>query len=125
MPAAPYEYAVIRYVPRVEREEFVNVGIVVFSKRLRFLDVRYRLDAARLTAFYPEVDLEELTAYLEIWQRICAGDTTAGPIACLDRPERFRWLVAARSTVLQCSATHPGLTEEPDAVLEGLFSRYV
>ncbi|MEM9526470.1 MAG: DUF3037 domain-containing protein [Bacteroidota bacterium] len=121
----PYEYAVIRYVPRVELEEFVNVGVILFSKRLKFLGIEYRLDADRLTAFDPEVELEELADYLRAWDLICQGGPAGGRIGTLDRAERFRWLTATRSTVIQCSKTHPGRSDKPAKVLAALFACYV
>lgn len=120
-----YEYALIRYVPRVEREEFMNVGVALFSKRLRFLDVRVHLDEARILAFYPEADVAELRAYLHSWVSICRGEAGAGRIARLDAPERFRWLTATRSTIIQSSGVHPGLTDDPAGTLERLFRDYV
>jgi hypothetical protein len=126
MPAKQvYEYALIRYVPRVEREEFLNVGVALFSKRLRFLDVRIHLDEARILAFYPEADLEELRDYLDSWVSICRGEKGAGKIAELDAPERFRWLTATRSTIIQSSGVHPGMTDNPAGTLEQLFRKYV
>ncbi|MEM9260638.1 MAG: DUF3037 domain-containing protein [Bacteroidota bacterium] len=121
----PYEYAVIRYVPRVELEEFVNVGVILFSKRLKFLGIEYRLDAKRLTAFDPEVEVEELADYLRAWDLICAGGPSGGRIGALNLAERFRWLTATRSTVIQCSKTHPGRTDAPQKVLAELFACYV
>lgn len=126
MPAKQvYEYALIRYVPRVEREEFLNVGVALFSKRLRFLDVRIHLDEARILAFHPETDLEELRAYLDSWVSICRGEKDAGRIARLEAPERFRWLTATRSTIIQSSRVHPGMTDDPEGTLEKLFRDYV
>ncbi|MBC6995472.1 DUF3037 domain-containing protein [Neolewinella lacunae] len=120
-----YEYAVIRYVPRVEIEEFINVGVILFCKRLGFLELAVHLNLPRLLAFDPAADPAELAAYLRVWELICQGDPAGGPIACLDAPSRFRWLTAARSTVLQCSCVHPGRTSDPDRVLSGLFRQYV
>lgn len=120
-----YEYAVIRYLPRVEREEFVNVGVILFSKRHRFLEVRYHLNEARLRAFDPELDLDLLRDYLQNWEWISKGQQEGGQIATLDLPSRFRWLTAVRSTIIQSSRVHPGMTDSPEQVLERLFEQYV
>lgn len=121
----PYEYAVIRVVPRVEREEFLNVGVILFSKRKKFLDLRIHLDAERLLAFAPDLDIDEVRAYLHSWELICAGDPDGGVIAQQDQAGRFRWLTATRSTIIQNSKVHPGLCSDPEAVLEKLFTQYV
>ncbi|MEM9936996.1 MAG: DUF3037 domain-containing protein [Bacteroidota bacterium] len=120
-----YEYALIRLVPRVERGEYVNVGVILFSKRLKFLDMRVHLDEHRLTALFPDIDMEEIRNYLEVWDLICQGDPKGGEIAKLDKPERFRWLTAMRSTIIQNSRVHPGRCTEPEKVLERLFREYV
>lgn len=120
-----YEYAVIRVVPKVERGEFINVGVILFSKRKKFLAVKYHIDADRLTAFSKDIDLEEITRYLEAWTLICAGDPAGGEIATLDDAGRFRWLTATRSTIIQSSKVHPGICEEPEKVLESLFQQFV
>src|SRR5690606_3519293 len=104
-----FEYAVVRWVPEVEREEFVNVGVVLYCQSQRFLDMKYALPAEKLLAFSPEYDRDELEAYLTAFQLICKGDHAGGPIAALPIAERFRWLTAKRSTVIQLSAVHPGL----------------
>lgn len=120
-----YEYAVIRIVPRVERGEFLNAGVVVFCKRKRYLAMRFVLDEARLRAFAPGLDVEEIRDYLNAWDVICQGKREGGEIAMKEASERFRWLTAAKSTILQCSKVHPGLAEHPEQVLEDLFQRYV
>jgi len=120
-----YEYAFIRYVPRVEREEFLNVGVIVFCKAQRFLQMKYQIDANRLQAFSAGTDLTELEQYLEAWDAICQGKAQDQPIAQLDPASRFRWLTATRSTIIQCSRVHPGLCTDPAAVLDDLFSKYV
>jgi hypothetical protein len=120
-----YEFAVIRVVPKVEREEFMNVGVLVFSKPKRYLGMKFRVDADRLRAFAPELDPALVGRHLEAWQRIGAGTPDSGPIGRLELPERFRWLTAARSTILQCSRPHPGLCIDPGQVLEELFGLYV
>ena len=120
-----FEYAVIRVVPRVEREEFLNVGVILFCKRLKYLDVLFSINADRLLAFSPELDLEELQQYLCSFKKICQGGAVGGPIGKLDIAERFRWLTAMRSSVLQTSRVHPGLCEKPSEVLERLFKDLV
>lgn len=120
-----FEYAVIRVVPRVERGEFVNVGVVLLCRQRRFLDARTRLDVQRLGGMWPDLDLEELAAQLEHIPLVCAGGRGAGPIGELPIQERFRWLTAPRSTVIQPSAVHCGLCEEPAEALEGIFRRMV
>ncbi len=119
-----YEYAIIRVVPRVDRGECINIGVMLFCKKTRFLEMKYRLDEVRLKAFSAHLDLEELSSYLRAWDLICQGNPEGGPIARLDVPERFRWLSAVKSTILQCSRVHPGLCEDPQAVLEHLFGHY-
>jgi Protein of unknown function (DUF3037) len=126
MPArSSYDYAVIRVVPRVDREEFVNAGVVLFSKARDFLAARVAVDERRLLALAPEVDLETIRRHLEAIPQIGSGDPNAGPIAKLSARERFHWLVAPRSTVIQVSAVHAGLCEDPAAELNDLFSRLV
>jgi hypothetical protein len=120
-----FEYAVIRIVPKVERGEFLNAGVIVFCKRQKYLAMRYRVDAPRLQAFAPEIDLEEISRYLQAWDVICQGKPEGGEIALKDPAERFRWLTAAKSTVLQCSKVHPGLSAAPENLLDDLFGKYV
>ncbi|MEM6842123.1 MAG: DUF3037 domain-containing protein [Bacteroidota bacterium] len=120
-----YEYAFIRFVPRVEREEFLNVGVILFCKSKRFLQMKYQIDTQRLQAFASEVDLTELERYLEAWDAICQGKAQDQPIAQLDPARRFRWLTATRSTIIQSSQVHPGLCSDPDTVLNKLFTDYV
>ncbi|RYZ00377.1 MAG: DUF3037 domain-containing protein [Chitinophagaceae bacterium] len=120
-----YEYAVLRAVPRVEREEFINVGVVLYCRQRRSLEARIHLDTARLQALAPGADTEEIQAFLDAFARICRAEKGAGPIAALDAASRFRWLTATRSTVLQCSKVHPGLCEAPEATLDRLFRELV
>ncbi len=120
-----YEYAFVRIVPRVERGEFLNTGVIVFCKSAHFLRMTYQIDRKRLLALAPDLDLEELSQYLAGWDHICEGDPKGGPIAQLGHPERFRWLTAAKSTILQTSCVHPGLCTQPESVLERLFAFYV
>jgi hypothetical protein len=120
-----FEYAVIRLVPRVEREEFLNVGVILLCKKRNFLQVLYEVKEERLRAIFPECELEEVKAHLESLARIAAADPTAGPIAQLDAAGRFRWLTAQRSTVIQASKVHPGLCTDPMRMLERLFEQMV
>ena len=120
-----FEYAVIRVVPRVEREEFMNVGVILFSRPRRYLKVRIELDRARLAAFAPGCDGEEIARHLAAFERIAAGDPEAGPIAQLPFAERFHWLVAPRSTIIQSSPLHTGLAHDLDQALERLVARMV
>ncbi|PHR92509.1 MAG: hypothetical protein COA80_14270 [Leeuwenhoekiella sp.] len=120
-----YEYAVIRIVPQVEREEFFNVGVVLYCKRPRFIGMEFKLDAKKLEAFCPELDVEQVEKNLTAFKAICAGDKHGGPIARLEPAERFRWLTATRSSVIQTSKTHPGFSENLEATLKCLFEDLV
>ena len=120
-----YEFAVIRVVPKVEREEFLNVGVLLFSKPRKYLGIKYKIDDQRIRAFSDEVDLEALHQYLEAWQMVCEGNAKGGPIGQLDLAYRFRWLTAARSTIVQCSPVHPGLCTKPEEMLPTLFEFFV
>ena len=117
---APFAYAIVRVVPRVERGERLNAGIVLLCRPRRFLGAEIRLDVARLASLDPACDIDEVRAHLDLIRRIAAGDSSAGPIAALSQPERFHWLVAPSSTVIQSSAVHAGLTADPAATLEHL-----
>jgi hypothetical protein len=120
-----FEYAVIRLVPRVEREEFLNVGVILLCKKRNFLHVLYEVKEERLQAIFQECDLEEVKSHLEALARIAAADPTAGPIAQLDAAGRFRWLTAQRSTIIQASKVHPGMCDDPMGMLERLFGQMV
>jgi len=120
-----FEYAIIRVVPKVEREEFINVGVILFSKKLKFLKALYKIDEKRLKALCDTLDVEEVAQYLKALEQICNGSAEGGPIAKLDQPSRFRWLTATRSTVVQSSKVHPGFCGEPDEALEKLFRQMV
>jgi hypothetical protein len=121
----PFQYAMLRLVPRIEREEFVNVGVIVFCRTRGFLRARVALDPRRIEALAPGFDLETVREHLDARVRIAAGDSDAGPIAALSQSERFHWLVAPSSTVIQTSPVHSGLCEEPDALLDRLFAQLV
>jgi len=115
-----FDYAAIRVVPRVEREEFINAGVVVFCLEKRFLDARIHLDEARLRALWPETDVDLVREHLEAIPRICVGDEAAGPIAKLSQRERFHWLISPRSTIIQPSPVHTGLCESTEDLSERL-----
>jgi hypothetical protein len=120
-----YEFAIIRLVPKVEREEFLNVGVILFSKRKKYLGIKYNVDEKRIKAFSNEVDTEMINKYLEAWELICKGGKQGGKIGTFEIAYRFRWLIAARSTIIQSSKVHPGLCHDPEKVLEDLFEKYV
>jgi hypothetical protein len=120
-----FEYAVIRVVPRVEREEFINVGIILFCKKQRFLQTKFTLDKQRLKAFAPLLDVEEVEKNLQAYARISAGAAGSGPIGRLDAASRFRWLTATRSTVVQSSKVHPGLCHDLPTAVEKLYAQLV
>lgn len=120
-----FEYAVIRIVPRVEREEFINAGVILFCKRPAYLGVRYHLDKEKLSYLFPGTDIECLEDSLSSLRRIADAETGAGPIARLDTAGRFRWLTATRSTMLQTSKVHPGLCTDPEEMLGLLFNKLV
>ncbi len=122
MPApTSFDYAVLRVVPRVDREEFVNAGVILFSAEQRFLDARVHVDEARLKALWPALDVDLVRQHLEAVSRICTGDPSAGPIARLELRERFHWLVSPRSTMIQVSPVHSGLCKTPAEALDRLF----
>jgi hypothetical protein len=120
-----FDYALIRVVPRVERGEYINAGVLLFCKSRDFLAARTHLDVARLTALSPGVDAGPIGAHLATFTQVAAGGAGSGPIGALTQTERFHWLVAPRSTVVQVSPVHSGLCEDPRATLEELFSRMV
>ncbi len=120
-----YEYAVIRIVPQVEREEFVNVGVVLYCRQKKFLKALYHIDRDRLTAFSPVLDIDDVSCYLQSFEKICAGGKLAGPIGEFAVAERFRWLTATRSTVVQSSKVHPGFCSDPETTLTLLYQQLV
>lgn len=120
-----FEYAIIRYVPKVEREEFFNIGAILYSKDKKYLGMKYHIDPERFKAFGSHDDVEVICEYLKAWELVCRGTTDGGKIGLQDLPYRFRWLTANRSTIIQSSDVHPGLTNDPDKTLEDIFERYV
>ena len=120
-----YEYAVIRIVPRVEREEFINAGIIVFCKKLDYLACKTFLDEKRLLCMNSEADLEQIHRNLLAYEEIATGNRAGSAIAKLDKPSRFRWLTATRSTVVQSSRVHPGLCDNPEELMQKLFNQLV
>lgn len=116
-----YDYAVVRVVPRVERGEFVNVGVILSCPDADFLAAGIELDEVRLRALAPQIDIDAVRANLAIIPRVCAGGADAGPIGALPSRQRFHWLVAPRSTMIQVSPVHTGRTSDPAATLDHLM----
>jgi Protein of unknown function (DUF3037) len=125
MAGQPFQYAVVRVVPRVERGESLNAGVILLCRPKRFLAARVGLDVDRLRALAPEVDPATIESHLGAIERIAAGDAAAGPIAALGQGERFHWLVAPSSTVIQPSEVHTGICDDPADELDHLFERLV
>lgn len=126
MPAlSSFDYAIVRVVPRVERSEFVNAGVILFCRTRRYLDARVALDERSLLALDPGIDIEEVRSHLAAIPLVCAGGHAAGPIGELTQPERFHWLVSPRSTVIQTSPVHSGLCTDPAEELERLMATMV
>ncbi|MCG2793618.1 MAG: DUF3037 domain-containing protein [Weeksellaceae bacterium] len=120
-----YEYAVIRLVPKPEREEFFNVGLILFSKKEKFIKVKIHLCEEKLRLIDPSIDLDEVKKHLDSFVKIANGDKSAGSIAQLEIPERFRWLTAVKSAVIQTSRPHPGATLDLEKTFERLFEELV
>ncbi len=120
-----FDYALVRIVPRVERQEFLNAGVVLFCLEQRFLAAKVALPQERLRALWPALDLPTIEAHLRSMELICRGESDGGPIAKLSQRERFHWIVAPRSTVLQLSPVHSGLCEDPAATLDRLMQELV
>ncbi len=116
-----FDYAIVQVVPRVERGEYLNVGVIVFSRTRDFLDARFALDRARLAIVDPEIDADEVEQHLAMMLRVCRGGPESGPIGQLSPSERFNWLVSPRSTVIQTSPVHSGLCHDSDHMLEHLL----
>ncbi|GCE11127.1 DUF3037 domain-containing protein [Tengunoibacter tsumagoiensis] len=125
MPATSYDYAIVRVVPRVERGECINIGVLLFCRTRRFLGMRVHLDMKRLQALAPDLELtlfQQQVAHLEC---VCQGNADSGPIGQLSQSERFHWLVSPRSTIVQCSPVHSGLCTDPEAALDNLLKKLV
>lgn len=120
-----YEYAVIRFVPRVEREEFLNIGVVLYCAKKRFLETAFTLNESRLKVLDASFDIQEIEDNLRAFEKIAIGGEDGGPIGILPIADRFRWLTATRSTVIQCSKVHPGFCEEPGKTLLKLHKKLV
>lgn len=120
-----YEYAVIRLVPRVEREEFLNVGIILFSKGAKYLNCKCHINTEKLSLFSSELEVEEIKKNLKAFTKICSGSKNGGPVSEWEIPDRFRWLTAQRSSSLQTSRPHNGFSDDLDATLERLFEELV
>lgn len=120
-----YEYAVIRVVPRVEREEFLNIGLLLFCKEKKYLRMSYSVPSEKIRMLCSEFDVEQLEENMHSFSKICAGSKDGGPIAGLDVAERFRWLTAVRSSSIQISRPHPGFSTNLDLTFEKLYSELV
>lgn len=120
-----FEYAIIRLVPRVEREEFFNIGVILFCKRKKFLKMKVHVAPEKIACFNAPVDCEKVESYLAGWQKVCEGGRPGGRIGEMELTDRFRWLAASRSSIIQTSMMHTGLTADPEATLELLFEETV
>jgi hypothetical protein len=120
-----FEYAVIRVVPRVEREEFLNVGVILLCAKQKFLRCKIEINHPRLKSFCVGLDCDELHDYIRSFEKICVGGKDGGAIGMLSIAERFRWLTAARSTIVQTSKVHPGLCDDPQEMMDRLFVEMV
>lgn len=120
-----YEFAIIRFLPKVERQEFINVGVLLFSKRKKYLGIKYHISKEKLLALCKTTDIDFVNEYLKAWEQICKGGADGGPIGQFEMSDRFRWLAASKSTVLQCSPTHPGLCHDAENELQDLYKRFV
>lgn len=120
-----FEYAVIRIVPRVEREEFLNVGVILYCVQQKFLGCRYHLDEGRVLGFAPGIDINLVKKGLQAFENICLGNAESGPIGKLDIASRFRWLTAMRSTIIQTSRVHPGFCTSGGNSLEKMLQEFV
>jgi DUF3037 family protein len=120
-----YEYAVIRVVPKVEREEFINIGLMLFCKQQKYLRIEYRIPVGKIKLLCPDFDVEQLEENLSSFTKICSGKPEGGPIAEFEIAERFRWLTAVRSSSIQTSRPHPGFSSDLDNTFENLFNELV
>ena len=120
-----YEYAVIRVVPRVDREEFLNIGVILFCKKAKFIRMRFAINEQKMALFASDLDVDQLRLNLIAFEKISLGIKEGGPIAQFEVPERFRWLTAIRSSVIQTSRPHPGMSANIDATFDRLFADLV
>src|SRR5690606_10046986 len=120
-----FKYATIRMVPKVERGEFFNIGVILYCRRKKFLDMKFHVDPGKLASLAPGVEIGPLIDHLKGWKSIAAGDPASGPIGSSEVSERFGWLTAKRSTILQSSQTHTGLCDDPQKELDCLFEKLV
>jgi len=120
-----YEYAIVRVVPVVEREEFVNAGVILFCKKEKFIRMQYHLREDKILTLTPDADIDEIKKNLEAFCKIAAGEKDGGPIASLDEAERFRWLTGVRSASIQTSRPHPGVSDDLEKTMGTLFSEMV
>ena len=120
-----YEYAIIRIVPKVERGEFMNIGVIVLSKKMKYLDMKYHIDEDKLRAFSKDIDITLLQEYVDGWKLVCEGGSKGGEIGALETHVRFRWLTANRSTIIQSSPVHSGFSSDMPRELRRLFKKFV
>ena len=120
-----YEYAIIRLVPKVERGEFINVGVILLSKHSNYLAMKCNIDKRKLSAFSEDIDVDLIKEYLNAWESVCKGGPEGGKIGELEIRVRFRWLTANRSTIIQSSPVHPGFCDDPEKKLDMLFAQFV
>lgn len=120
-----FEYAVIRVVPKVEREEFLNVGVILYCAKKKFLKTKITVNDKKIACFIKEDKIQEVKEHLESFEKIALGAKDGGPISLLDMPSRFRWLAATRSTIIQSSSVHPGLCSDPESALNHLHQQLV
>jgi len=120
-----FEYAVVRLVPQVEREEFINIGVLMYCRQQRYAEILFHIDKERCLAFFKDVDFNLINAHLKSMKDICQGNIAGGDLANLDQTERFRWLTAKRSTLIQCSSVHPGYCIDAKSTHRELFEKLV
>ncbi len=120
-----YEHAVIRVVPCVEREEFINAGVIIFCKREKYIRMRYQLNPDKIRMLREDAEIDEIREHLEAFRKIAYGEKDGGPIALLELVERFRWLTAVRSATIQTSRPHAGICDDLDAAFESLYNAMI
>ena len=120
-----YDYAVIRVMPKVEREEFINIGLMMYCKRQKYLRINYQIHTEKILLISPEFDVEQLKINLESFKKICSGKKEGGPIAAFEIAERFRWLTAIKSSSIQTSRTHSGFSKDLDVTFDRLYGELV